>query len=337
MVELKPINILIGANGAGKSNFVSFFEFLNKLYDRKLREYIGGKGGAHKFLHKGPENTTSIFFQIEFDNGQNGYSVELGMGDENLVFNNENLIFQGDGWKITGFGTEANVKVSDVYRAKYVRRYLNSFRKYHFHDTGRNSPFNRESHVENDIHFLYEQGENIASFLRNIREENRLVYNRIVNTIQSIAPFFSDFYLEPNEGGYVRLQWQDKYSSTTYGVTDLSDGTIRFIALVTLFLQPTLPDTIIIDEPELGLHPFAISKLAGMIESAASRGCQVIVATQSADLVNHFHAEDVITVDQHDGETHFERLQSEDISLWLEDYSIGDLWQQRIINKGQPQ
>ncbi|CAN5375908.1 AAA family ATPase [soil metagenome] len=336
-VDLKPINILIGANGAGKSNFISFFELINKLYNRNLQEYVSLRGGVAKMLHKGIEATEALSFHLEFDREQNGYAVTIQAGDESFVFTREQLIYQGNNWDISGYGKEAKVKSSDLIWANQVRKYLDSLKRYHFHDTGRNSPFNKESSAENDIHFLYEQGENLAAFLRNIREEHQLVYNRIVNTIQSIAPFFSDFYLMPNEGGYIRLQWQDKYSSTTYGVTDLSDGTIRFIALATLFLQPTLPDTIIIDEPELGLHPFAIAKLAGMIESAANRGCQVIVATQSAELVNHFKADDIITVDQREGETYFNRLREEDFSQWLEEYSIGDLWQREIIKGGQTQ
>jgi predicted ATPase len=148
----------------------------------------------------------------------------------------------------------------------------------------------------------------------------------IVKTIQSIAPYFSDFYFQPNAEGYIRLQWQDKYSSTIYGASDISDGNIRFIALATLLMQPNIPPCIIIDEPELGLHPFAISKLAGMIQSASAKGTQVIIATQSADLVNHFEPDAIVTVDQVNGESVFKRLDGEELSVWLEDYSIGDLW-----------
>ncbi len=336
-LDLQPVNILIGANGSGKSNFISFFELLNKLYDRKLNEYVALKGGMDKILHKGAKTTTKQNFEISFNNKINGYSAELWTGVEGFHFAQEYLIYkENKGYDISSFGNEASIKTTDNYRAKYVTRYLKSFKKYHFHDTSKNSPFTKMSNVETDSFFLYEEGQNLAAFLLDIREENKTVYHRIVKTIQSIAPFFSDFFLQSNSEGYVRLNWQDKYSSVVYGPNDFSDGTLRFIALATLFMQPKLPETIIIDEPELGLHPSAITKLAGMIKSAAAKGVQVIVATQSADLVNHFDAEQIITVDQVDGESRFERLNSENFSHWLEEYSVGELWQRNIITGGQP-
>jgi predicted ATPase len=337
IIELKPINILIGSNGSGKSNFLSFFEFLNQLYESKVQEYVSLRGGDDKILHNGGINTSQLFFKTEFDNGLNGYSAVLKKGDSGLIFTEEYLIYEGDkGRNIAKYTSEAYIKQTDHYRAKYVKNYLRSIKKYHFHETGRNAPFNKLSQIENDIYYLYEKGENIAAFLYHIKENNKTHYNRIIQTIQSIAPFFSDFFFQPNTEGYLKLQWQDKYSSTIYGATDLSDGTIRFIALATLFMQPKLPSTIIIDEPELGLHPFAITKLAGMIQSVASRNVQVIVATQSADLINHFTSNDIITVDQMDGESHFKRLEESELNQWLVDYSIGELWQRNIIHGGQP-
>ncbi len=335
-IDLAPINILIGANGSGKSNFISFFDFLNKLYNRKLNEYIALQGGDDKFLHRGKKNTDTISFQMEFDNRQNGYAAELKSGTEGFVFLKENLIFKGDPKDISWSNPEAHIKTTDNFRAKYVIKYLDGFRKYHFHDTSSNSPFSKFSNIENDIYYFYQDGMNIASFMYYIQETDKIVYNRIIKNIQSIAPYFSDFYFALNKENNIRLQWTDKYSDVVFGANDLSDGTLRFIALSVLFLQPTLPDTIIIDEPELGLHPTAIAKLAGMIKSVADRGCQVIVATQSTDLISHFLPENIITVDQIDGETKFNRLNSDDLNQWLEDYTIDDLWKRNIIMGGQP-
>jgi len=134
----------------------------------------------------------------------------------------------------------------------------------------------------------------------------------------------------------LRLHWKDKFSDIVYGATDLSDGTMRFIALTVLFLQPNLPDTIIIDEPELGLHPAAIAKLGGMIKSVSAKGCQVIIATQSTDLISHFSPDSIIAVDQINGSSKFIRLNSQELQEWLEDYTIDDLWKRNIITSGQP-
>lgn len=334
-IEIRDINILIGANGSGKSNFISFFEFLNALYNQRLQEYVALNGGVDKMLHHGSKVTNELSSYISFQNNLNGYSFNLKHGNDSFIFTDERAYFKGDGWDISEFKKEAKIKNSGIYRAKYVRGYLNSLRRYHFHDTGKNSPFNQTSNIYNDKYILYEKGSNLSTFLYGIREEEPIVYNRIIKQIQSIAPYFSDFWFNERDE-LIRLNWQDKYSNTIYGANDLSDGTIRFIALTTLLLQPNLPDVIVIDEPELGLHPFAIGKLSGMIQSAASRGTKVIVATQSPDLVSYFNPEDIITVDQIDGETNFNRLENDEFERWLNDFSMGDLWKKNIFEGGQP-
>lgn len=335
-IELRNINVLIGSNGSGKSNFLSFFEFLNRLYEQKLQEYVALNGGVEKMLHKGSKITEEINAKIFFK--QNAYSFDLKKGDDYFVFLNELIWYNKEGLHINKLQSEAKIKsYTGMSRGEYIKKYLTEIKKYHFHDTGKNSPFTKDSNIRNDIYFLYEKGDNLAAYLWSIQDKHPIVYNRILRMIQSIAPYFSDFYFNQGASETVRLQWQDKYSSTIYGPTDLSDGTLRFIALATLFLQPVLPGSIIIDEPELGLHPLAIQKLAGMIKSVAAKGTQVIIATQSTDLVSLFEPDDVITVNQNNGETTLQRLSSTDLSQWLEDYSLGDLWKQNIIKGGQPQ
>ena len=329
-LDLLPINILIGSNGSGKSNFLSFFEFLNRLYEQKLTEYVALNGGIDKYFFQGSKITDTIEATIYFK--CNSYSFELQEGDNRFVFLKEGLGYYQSYSDIALFGNEANIKsYSGLSRGEYIRKYLSEIKKYHFHDTGKSSPFTKESHIVNDTYFLYEKGGNLAAFLYGIREKEPIVYKRIIRVIQSIAPYFSDFYFNVSAAETVRLQWTDKFSSTIYGPTDLSDGTIRFIALATLFLQPVRPKVIIIDEPELGLHPLAIQTLAGMIKSAAAKGTQVIIATQSADLITNFDAEDVITVNQTDGVSVMKRHSSEELNAWLDDYTLGDLWKQNIL------
>ena len=338
-LPLRPINVIIGANGSGKSNLLSFFELLKNISEKKLQSYVSLRGGTDKLLHKGGKVTNEISSKIYF--GHNDYSFTIQQGDEAFVFTKEGLWYDSNPYKpnptdISSHSFEANIKDSDNYRAQYIRGYLNGYEKYHFHDTSANSPFNKTSNIENDKFFLYSKGDNIAAYLFHIQNTTPLSYQLIIRTIQSVAPYFSDFYLKPDENNQVKLRWTDKFSSTIYGVTDLSDGTIRFIALCTLFLQPQLPSTIIIDEPELGLHPTAIAKLASLIKSAAAKNSQVIVATQSTDLISHFEPEDIVTVDLIDGESKFKRLDSEELRIWLEDYTIDELWKRNIIPHGHP-
>lgn len=229
-----------------------------------------------------------------------------------------------------------NTEVEDISVQGKGKEFLRSIADYHFHDTGKSTPFSLLSHIENDIYYLYSDGRNIGAYLYHIRKISPKVYKRIVKNIQSIAPYFLDFFLQPNEGNFVRLQWRDKYSDYVYGVNDLSDGTMRFIALSVLFLQPNLPSVLIIDEPELGLHPVAINKLAGMVKLAAAKGCKVIAATQSPALVDQFGAEDIVTVDNVDGMSSFRRLNSKQLKSWLEDYSLGELWERSVIENAQP-
>ena len=336
---MRSINILIGANGSGKSNFLSFFEFLKQLYRRNLQEYVALKG-FDTFLHKGDKITQEISAKLDFEN-TNAYSFTLKKGNNAFIFKKEDLWYKrnprwSDCHNIASLNTESNLHYSRIPRSDYIRFYLEELQKYHFHDTGENSPFNKESNIENDRYFLYEKGNNLGAFLFYIQNENPVTYQFIVKTIQSIAPYFLDFFLKPESNGNIRLKWQSRYSDTVYGVNDLSDGTIRFIALATLFLQPNLPRVIIIDEPELGLHPTAIAKLSGLIKSVAAKDMQVIIATQSTDLISHFEAEDVITVDLINGESVFKRLESKELQIWLEDYTIDDLWKRNIITTGHP-
>jgi predicted ATPase len=336
-IKLEPINILIGANGSGKSNFISFFEFLDRLYNKKLQEYVGLKGGdINKFIHKGIENSNSIKGLIRFDEGVNSYSFEIKPSGNSFVFSKEVLWYYSNPLEYNNFSKEAEIKDNGWHRGQYIQKHLVGHKKYHFHDTGQGSPFNSPSQIEKDSLVMYEKGENLAAILYKIRKDEPKIYKRIISNIQSIAPYFSDFVLHPNDNGILKLFWQDKYSSYNYDVTDLSDGTMRYIALAILFLQPNIPKTIVIDEPELGLHPKAIAKLAGLIQSVTAHESQVIIATQSADLISYFKPEDIIAVDQKDGCSTFNRLKTDDLKIWLEDYSLGDLWQRNIIKKAQP-
>ena len=221
--------------------------------------------------------------------------------------------------------------------AKFVRRHLDRWRLYHFHDTSATSPMKKTSDV-NDNRFLRPDGSNLVAFLFFLREKHGMSYNLIRGAVQRMAPFFDDFVLEPQKlnPNKIQLEWRHKGSEAYFDASSLSDGTLRFVALATLLLQPDIfrPSVILVDEPELGLHPYAITLLASMIKQASVK-TQVLVSTQSPLLLDHFQPEDVLVAERIAGGTQLTRLESERLAKWLQNYSLGQLWEKNELG-GRP-
>ncbi|NOT62260.1 MAG: AAA family ATPase [Acidobacteria bacterium] len=348
-IELHALNVLIGANGAGKSNLISFFKMLNEMMAGRLQQYIGTSGRAQSLLHFGPKVTPQLEAQLEFevDNGMDTYSMRLfyAAGDT-LVFAEELLRFQqtgfqspkvvqlGSGHQETRIGEMADT--GDVV-AKVLRRLLNQCRVYHFHDTSSTARVRQYCYI-NDNRWLMPDAGNLAAFLLRLRNENGgSAYQRIVTTIRLIAPFFDDFDLEPAGPSKkdVILNWREKGSNLLFGPHQFSDGTLRAICLVTLLMQPEdeLPGLIVVDEPELGLHPYALNVLAAMF-GKASHHTQVFISTQSSSFLDNFELEDVIVVNREGKPSQFERLAPVDLEGWLDEYSLGEVWEKNVIGGG---
>ena len=343
VVKFSPINVLIGANGAGKSNFISFFKFLNKLYEQELQLYMAQNGRADNFLFFGRKYSSFLSGNITFDNDwYNGYEFTMVPDQSgNLIFSeeishythptiNKTRIDRGSG------GTESYLKTDDGWRNNHLRKQFRSLRLFHFHDTSFNSKVKQPSNTY-DYATLQEDGGNLAAFLYRLQESKPSNFSMIEKVVQSIAPFFDSFYLQPDEinSQQIFLRWREKGFDQLFTAHNLSDGTLRMICLITLLLQPDPPATIIIDEPELGLHPFAVTKLAGLLQSVPE-STQIIISTQSVNLVNEFNADDIIVVQREDNhETVFIRQSEESLAVWLKDYSIGELWEKNILG-GRP-
>lgn len=339
-LALQPINILIGANGAGKSNFISFFQLVNRLYEGTEREYTARKG-ANSLLYRGVKHSGYLKGFIDFEN-TNAYEFTLVPGNDEALYLSSDQDFYN--WRedtSKSYATWSRKSSPFPYRDgvtdrdKHIRRHLSSFKVYHFHDTSDTSAM-KSIHQVDDNRYLREDGSNLAAFLYLMKERFPKDFRRIEMTVRSIAPFFDRFDLRPRaiNPNQIKLEWKELGSDMYLDAHNLSDGTLRFIALTTLLMQPDPPASIIIDEPELGLHPVAINKLAGLIKKA-SHLCQVIVSTQSVGLVNNFPPECIITVDRKDEQSVFERLHEEKLHNWLEGYSLGELWNKKVIG-GQP-
>ncbi|WP_449021544.1 AAA family ATPase [Prevotella jejuni] len=333
-VELRPINILIGSNGVGKTNFISFFKLINIIYEQRLHNYTM-QNSAERLFHYGLKQTSELKGYLAFED--NAYEVRLQARDNGSLFiAEERSYYQSSSFNVSNID-ESQIKNSSTYRDRWLRDYLQSYKIFHFHDTSKGAPLRSSANI-NDNRYLKTDGSNLPAFLFMLQEKYPKTLRRIELTVHSVMPYFGNFSLAPSllDESQINLQWSDIENNEKYfDANDLSDGSIRFIALATLLLQPTLPKVIIIDEPELGLHPTAIVKLAGMIKSVASRGCQIIVSTQSVNLINNFDAEDIITVDRKDKQSTFNRLNNDTLQHWLNDYSLGELWTKSIIN-GQP-
>lgn len=346
-VVLGSINILIGCNGVGKSNFISFFELLAMIYQQRLGQFVIEHGGADKLLHNGSKVSENIFGLFNFaDTNAFFFSLKSAANDV-LYIEHTGDFFNSKGEKTFQYGSwnktiwDKAVKESEIsskisWRAGYVRNFLKSFTVYHFHDTSANSPMRRACRIDDNV-MLRHDASNLPAFLYKLQQTAPQDFAILEGVIRIIAPYFKRFTLAPRAlaTDSIALTWEENGSNVYMDATNLSDGTLRFIALATLLLQPEPPQTIIIDEPELGLHPAAISMLAGLIRKVAANGTQVIIATQSVNLVNCFEPENILISDREKGVTTFKRLKREELQAWLTDYGIGTIWEKNIIG-GQP-
>ena len=344
-LKLGDINVLIGPNGSGKSNFIEVFAFLHAIREGQLQDYVAKSGGANRLLYFGVRNTKQLYLHISFSDELNQYEIRLEPTDlDELVPTEERVMF----WDKPKYprpyneylarrGLESGISVSKSGISSYVRNHLGSWRRYHFHDTGNGSGMKTAAPI-NDNTFLRTDGSNLPAFLYYLRERHPESYRLIVEIVRQAAPFLRDFQLEPQRlsPGMIRLEWLHQGSDAYFDATALSDGTLRFIALTTLFLQPRVhrPAVILVDEPELGLHPYAIVLLGSLMKQVAGE-TQVVVSTQSPLLLDQFEPEDILVADQIDGATKLSRLDAEKLESWLDDYSLGQLWEKNELG-GRP-
>lgn len=345
-LRLTRLNVLIGANGVGKSNFVSYFRMLHELAEERLQVWVSKQGGADRVLSYGVKETSQLDTAVTF--GQYAYVAELGASsDDALVFIDEKSCFRdsqgrthfplGAGHRESRLPDAIRKKESSFDVSKHCFDMIAGWKVFHFHDTSETAAVKRLGAVH-DNDYLRPDAANLAAYLFKLQKDNPDVYRQICKTVRLAVPFFDDFVLKPTQLSsgeeQIRLLWKQTGSDYPLWPSQLSDGSIRFICLVTALLQPNPPSTIIIDEPELGLHPYAITLLGALLRSASKR-MQVIASTQSVPLLNEFELDDLIVVEREDGGSTFKRLEADQFESWLEDYSVGELWEKNILG-GRP-
>jgi predicted ATPase len=346
--EPRALTVLIGPNGAGKSNLISFFRLLSWSMSApgQLQRFVAAQGGASAILHDGASRTREIEFTLKLktDQGQNDYHARLfyGAGDV-LVYADESFRFLPDGEdgppSALGVGQRESGLIDRAetgnVTAKTILGMLRRIIVHQFHNTSDSARFKTKWDAD-DGRRLKEDAGNLAPFLLRLKSDEPDYYRRITDTIRSILPFFADFELLADEYGKILLRWRENGSDVVFNASQASDGMLRILALVALLQQPErdLPDVLILDEPELGLHPFAVEVLAGLIVSASS-STQIIVATQSAALVNQFDPENIVVVERSERASTYRRLDEAKLETWLENYSLSELWEKNVLG-GRP-
>lgn len=349
-IPLGDVTVLLGANGSGKSNLVAFFKMLNFMTTGALQQHVA-RQGARSFLFYGPKKTESLSFELCFEAEEvlDVYAVQLSYGlPDRLFVSREKVTYhrkdrtQPQEYDLASGAPELALNQDSRTTSRVLYSLLSGIRTYQFHDTSDTAKIKDRGYVD-DARYLRSDGGNLAAFLKMLKEYETYVryYERIVQRVRRVMPQFGDFDLAsiPGREDYVRLNWRDSSGyDYLFGSDQISDGSLRFMALATLFLQPPelLPRLIVLDEPELGLHPAAITELAGIIRSA-SRRTQVLIATQSMRLVDEFGLEELVVVER-DRERHcslFRKLEAERLHDWLERYSLSELWEKNVLG-GQP-
>lgn len=353
-LDLRDVNVLIGPNAAGKSNFIRFFRLLKDLADENLKIYVQRSGGADNILYYGRKVTSRLCCSLRFE--EHEYFFELITTEHGgLIFKQERVSSrqknEPETDRLIGEGIVESNLASSALNAwttapESILEGISGLTVHHFQDTGPSAPTKQSVNLQDDKR-LHSDAGNLAAVLYRLKKQQPDAYRLIRRTVQRIFPQFRDFVLHPDthNENKIHLQWREKGEEYVFGAHQLSDGTLRFICLATLFLQPNPPSTIIVDEPELGLHPHALGVLAGMVRSAAA-DVQVILSTQSVTLLSQFAPEDVIVVDREEdpdapvsaprSHSTFRRVSDqEELEKWLDDYTLGDLWEMNVLG-GRP-
>lgn len=336
-VEMRDLNVLVGANGAGKSNLIRALEMVARIVDGELGLFTGIAGGASALRTVDFPATVPIRLRLHFSDVSYNADLIPSAGDE-LIFADESVSKPGGklnrprarGYRETML---PNPDAPWYALAAEVIEAIRGCRVYHFNDTGPASEVKKNAYTA-DNQILRPNAGNLAAVLRRLQDSDYKSYQRILRMVQQVAPFFRDFVLEPElSPERIRLRWRQVGTETVFPADAFSDGTLRFICLATLLLQAELPSLVVLDEP-VGLHPFAIVQLAEMLR-AVSQESQVLLATQSVTLMSQFELGDLIVVERRNGTSVFDRPDPDQLRDWLTDYSLGDLWEKNLLG-GRP-
>jgi len=359
-IELGDLNILIGPNGSGKSNLIEIIGLIRST-PRDFSWELGVRGGVDEWLWKGRSSTKIPIGSIQCDASPNGldktisYRLSFTRDGSQLRIVDERIENQGredhdapdpyfafnDGSPILNVaGHSRSLKYGDVDtkssilsqrqdpdqypEVTYLGRYFASFRLYRTWQFGPDSRVRDLYAAGQRNDFLDEDVGNLGLMLNRLRADS----STKTELLRHLKMFYAgaEDILTPIQGGMVDLRIEEE-DGVTIPASRLSDGTLRWLSLLTILLHPSPPPLVCIEEPELGLHPDMIQPLAKLLLSASER-MQLVVTTHSGDLIDEMSGNPsaVIVCEKRSGSSVFRRLDGDQLSEWLERYRLGQLW-----------
>ncbi len=355
-LEMRPFMVLIGANGVGKTSLLDAINLLSASAAGKLSSTLSQLGGFANVLTR--DKAEELSFSVNVDVPEYSpldYTLSLGTQGVDYVISKENLAQKIEGQErpfmhiasLNGDVLYADVEseeklvrserkpnsretfLSRVPRMfeqpEELRRALSSVTQYHVLDVGNRAPIKLPQLLTPSTSPGVDGGE-LISYLYNLRESDRDRFDWILDTLRAAFPDFEDLSFPPSAAGMLMMGWKDKKFSRPLYAHELSEGTLRFLWLVSLLQSPNLPTVTMIDEPEVSLHPRLLNLLAELMREASDR-TQLIVATHSDRLVRFLQPEEVVVMDMNEeGCTSATWADSLDLDEWLTEYSLDEVW-----------
>lgn len=355
-IEMRPMMVLIGANSVGKTSILDAMSLLSASAAGKMNTALNSIGGVADLATRGQERKITLgaemdcpgynplHYQLDVETRGQGYAIpcetltQEGGDKYNAPFkhidsNNENTSYFDQiekklvrpNWEHNPLESSLSQVPKMFQQPEEFRRTLSSISQYHVLDVGPRSPVKLPQQMK-PARLPGEDGEDLVSFLYNLRESDRHRYETIEDTLRAAFPGFECLNFPPAAAGMISLTWKEKQFKDPFYAHQLSEGTLRFLWLVSLLQSPNLSAVTMIDEPEVSLHPELLSLLTDCLREA-SQSTQLIVATHSDRLIRFLEPHEVVVMDvDEDGCAQVQWADQMDLEKWLKEYSLDEVW-----------
>jgi predicted ATPase len=354
-LPVRPFMVLIGANGVGKTSFLDALSILSASASGNLNGILSRFGGIANILTRGISEDLSFFVDMAVPGYKPlEYELRLAPKGTGYAISREVLSQQRDGYPEPFKhidSTDGDIRYYEIEEERLVRpdwehgpletslaqvpkmfrqpeelrRILATATQYHALDVGPRAPVKMPQPMK-PATLPGPDGEDLVPFLYYLREGDRERFDRIVDSLRSAFPDFEELSFPPVAAGMLAMTWKDRKFNKSIYINELSEGTLRFLWLVSLLQSPNLSTVTMIDEPEVSMHPELLSLLADLMREASKR-TQLIVATHSDRFIRFLRPEEVVVMDiNEDGSATATWADSLDLDQWLAEYSLDEVW-----------